>query len=127
MLMNKTDLVDRLAPHVGGRQAAGVAIEALVDVIIREVAAGETVGITGFGTFERRCSEALWAPVVRQTVDLFGPSRCLFGSNFPVEKLWTTYPQLLAVMRGCLSVYSQAEQREIFHDVAVRSYKMEAG
>ena len=51
--MNKTDLVDRLAPHVGGRQAAGVAIEALVDVIIREVAAGETVGITGFGTFER--------------------------------------------------------------------------
>jgi len=53
MLMNKTDLVDRLAPHVGGRLAAGVAIEALVDVIIREVAAGETVGITGFGTFER--------------------------------------------------------------------------
>ncbi|MBA3479205.1 MAG: amidohydrolase family protein [Lautropia sp.] len=85
------------------------------------------VKLTGFGTFERRCSEALWAPVVRQTVDLFGPSRCLFGSNFPVEKLWTTYPQLLAVMRGCLSVYSQAEQREIFHDVAVRSYKLEAG
>ena len=31
------------------------------------------------------------AAIYRDTVALFGASRCLFGSNFPIEKLWTTY------------------------------------
>lgn len=51
--MNKAELVDRLASHLGGRRIAHRAVEAMVDVIIREVAMGGSVGITGFGTFER--------------------------------------------------------------------------
>ena len=51
--MNKEDLVDRLEERLGSKRAALEAVEAVVDVIIREVAAGNKVGITGFGTFER--------------------------------------------------------------------------
>ncbi|MDO5698307.1 MAG: HU family DNA-binding protein [Dermatophilus congolensis] len=51
--MNKADLVDALENRLGGKKAAADAIEAIFDVIIREVAAGGKVGITGFGTFER--------------------------------------------------------------------------
>ena len=51
--MNKADLVDRLEERLGSKRAALEAVEAVVDVIIREVAAGNKVGITGFGTFER--------------------------------------------------------------------------
>lgn len=51
--MNKADLVDALEYRLGGKKAAQDAIEAIFDVIIREVAAGGKVGITGFGTFER--------------------------------------------------------------------------
>ncbi len=51
--MNKADLVDALEDRLGGKKAAADAIEALFDIIIREVAAGGKVGITGFGTFER--------------------------------------------------------------------------
>lgn len=51
--MNKADLIDALAPRLGSRAAAGAAVEAMVDVVLREVAAGGSVGITGFGTFER--------------------------------------------------------------------------
>ena len=51
--MNKADLVDRLEVRLGSKKAALEAVEAVVDVIIREVAAGNKVGITGFGTFER--------------------------------------------------------------------------
>lgn len=51
--MNKADLVDALEVRLGGKKAAADAIEALFDIIIREVAAGGKVGITGFGTFER--------------------------------------------------------------------------
>lgn len=51
--MNKAELIDRLSSHLGSRRDAVLAVEALVDVVIREVAAGGSVGITGFGTFER--------------------------------------------------------------------------
>lgn len=51
--MNKNDLIDALVPHLGSRAAAAVAVESFVDVVLREVAAGGSVAITGFGTFER--------------------------------------------------------------------------
>ncbi|HKJ12279.1 MAG TPA: HU family DNA-binding protein [Ornithinimicrobium sp.] len=51
--MNKADLVERIAPELGGRAEATKAIEVVVDAILREVAAGGTVGVTGFGTFEK--------------------------------------------------------------------------
>ena len=82
------------------------------------------VKISGLGTFERACSEASWRPVVEETVDLFGPSRCLFGSNFPIEKLWTTYDRLIAAVRGCLSRYAPHERRAVMHDTAVRLYRL---
>lgn len=51
--MNKADLIEALAPRLGGRAEAATAVEALVDVVLREVAAGGSVGVTGFGVFER--------------------------------------------------------------------------
>src|SRR5690242_4532620 len=48
------------------------------------------VKLSGLGTFTRRCRREEWQPVIETTIDLFGPGRCMFGSNFPVEKLWTT-------------------------------------
>lgn len=51
--MNKADLVERVAPSLGGRTNATNAIEVIVDAILREVATGGSVGVTGFGTFER--------------------------------------------------------------------------
>src|SRR5262249_5253206 len=59
--------------------------------------------LSGLGTFERRCTVELWRPVVEETLDLFGPERCLFGSNFPIEKLWTSYDRLLGGMLTCLA------------------------
>ncbi len=51
--MNKAQLVDALQDRLGGRRAATEALEAIVDVITTNVAQGEKVIITGFGTFER--------------------------------------------------------------------------
>lgn len=49
--MNKSNLIDMLAPVVG-RAKAGKAIEALAAGIIQAIADGESVTLTGFGTFE---------------------------------------------------------------------------
>lgn len=51
--VNKADLIEALEGRLGGKKAASDAVEAIFDIIIREVAHGGKVGITGFGTFER--------------------------------------------------------------------------
>ncbi|WP_068400583.1 HU family DNA-binding protein [Kribbia dieselivorans] len=51
--MNKADLIRVLEPAVGSRKAAAQAVEVLFDAIVREVATGGRVSITGFGTFEK--------------------------------------------------------------------------
>ena len=51
--MNKAELIDALETKLGSKKVASDALEAFLDVVIREVAKGGKVGITGFGTFER--------------------------------------------------------------------------
>lgn len=51
--MNKAELIESLETRLGGKKAASDALEAVLDVIIREVAKGGKVSITGFGTFEK--------------------------------------------------------------------------
>ncbi|MGH3411555.1 MAG: HU family DNA-binding protein [Marmoricola sp.] len=57
--MNKTQLIDALASrYEGNRKAAAHALESVLDTITREVAKGEKVAITGFGSFEKRARAA---------------------------------------------------------------------
>ncbi len=51
--MNKAELIGALESKLGSKKAASDALEAVLDVIIREVAKGGKVGITGFGTFQK--------------------------------------------------------------------------
>ena len=64
------------------------------------------VKLSGLGTFTRRCRLDEWQPVIETAIDLFGPGRCMFGSNFPIEKLWTDYATLTSVFRASLSRYT---------------------
>ena len=51
-LVNKTQLIDALAArYEGNRKQAAHALESVLDTITREVARGEKVAITGFGSF----------------------------------------------------------------------------
>ncbi len=56
--MNKGQLIAAIEGRLGGKKAAADALEAVLDVIIREVAKNRKVGITGFGTFERAARAA---------------------------------------------------------------------
>ncbi|HUZ63679.1 MAG TPA: amidohydrolase family protein [Acetobacteraceae bacterium] len=63
-------------------------------------------------------------PLVRVVVDLFGPRRCLFGSDFPVAGLHGSFASHYAAMRAALSDLAGTDQRCIFHDNAVRLYRL---
>jgi predicted TIM-barrel fold metal-dependent hydrolase len=67
------------------------------------------------------------APVSRQynaLLDMFGAERCFFGSNFPVEKLKTGYDGLIAMLKAALAHRPASEQRQFFHDTAMRFYRI---
>jgi len=52
--VNKAQLIEALSTRFdGNKRAAAQALESVLDTITRQVAAGEKVGITGFGTFEK--------------------------------------------------------------------------
>jgi DNA-binding protein HU-beta len=57
--VNKSQLVDTLSARFeGNRKQAAHALESVLDTITREVARGEKVAITGFGSFERKVRKA---------------------------------------------------------------------
>ena len=80
--------------------------------------------LSGFGTFIHRNDPAHIARLISETVVMFGADRCLFGSNFPIEKLWTTYAALVAAHRQGAAGLNEAKQQAIFHDTACRVYRL---
>ena len=65
-------------------------------------------------------------PIVAEAVALFGANRCVYGSNFPIEKLWTDYGTLYRTFRNAIAHLGEAEQAAILHDTAARLYRIQA-
>ena len=65
-----------------------------------------------------------FAPFIHETIDLFGPSRCMFASNVPPDALRKTYDQILEGFYAFAAAYSADEQKKMFHDTAARVYKI---
>jgi len=82
------------------------------------------VKLSGFGTFVHRVDPDLIAWLWRETVARFGPGRCLWGSNFPIEKLWTDYAALTAAHRAAAGYLPPDARAAIFHDTACRVYRL---
>ena len=59
-----------------------------------------------------------------EAVAIFGAGRCLFGSNFPIEKLWTSYGALLDAYRDAVRSLAPKEQQAILHDTAMSVYRI---
>lgn len=79
---------------------------------------------SGLGTFIHRNDAGHIAFMVSETVAWFGPERCLFGSNFPIEKLWTSYNELVNAHRAAIAGLPAEAQAMILHDNAARIYKL---
>ena len=61
-------------------------------------------------------------PWVLTAVDVFGPDRCVLGSNFPVDRLFGTYVGVVDAYRASLSTLAPHEQAAVLHGTAERVY-----
>jgi predicted TIM-barrel fold metal-dependent hydrolase len=80
--------------------------------------------LSGLGTFVHACRDDVVGPIVAETVAMFGADRCCYGSNFPIEKLWTDYATLYQTFRGAIAHLGEGEQAAILHDTAARLYRL---
>ncbi|MDA3038607.1 MAG: amidohydrolase family protein [Actinomycetota bacterium] len=67
---------------------------------------------------------APWADPIHAVIDLFGPQRCMFESNFPVDKRGAGYTVLWNAFKRIAAGYSADEKRDLFHDAAARAYRL---
>jgi predicted TIM-barrel fold metal-dependent hydrolase len=63
-------------------------------------------------------------PIIRDTIDIFGPERCMFASNFPVDGLTGSFQVIYGGFRAAVSNRPAEERRMLFHDNAVRIYRL---
>lgn len=83
------------------------------------------VKLSGIGLSGRRWTVAENRSVVLDAIALFGVARCMFGSNFPVDSLCASFEDIFRGFAGIVADFSEAEQRQLFHDNALRLYRMD--
>jgi len=64
-------------------------------------------------------------PYFEHCIDRFGAERCMFESNFPVEKSSNSYVNLWNAFKRIAEKYSDAERAALFHDTAARVYRID--
>lgn len=117
VILNHTGLpADRSAEGIAGWKAALAALSSCANVAVK---------ISGLGQRGKQWTAAENRGIVLTTIDLFGPSRCMFASNFPVDSLCATFHTIFSGFREIVRGFSADEQRGLFHDNAIRIYGME--
>jgi L-fuconolactonase len=66
----------------------------------------------------------LWGPYIETCIELFGASRCMFESNFPVEKLGADWVTLWNAFKRITASCSADEKRALFSANAQRVYQL---
>lgn len=131
-LMDKTAQVLAKAPqtqvalcHAGSphdRSAAGLAdwaknLKRLSDLT------HVTCKLSGLGMFDHNWTPGRLCPIVETCMAQFGIDRVMFGSNFPVDKLYSDYRKLVQAYRALIPVDMHSA---VFRDNAARFYDLEA-
>jgi predicted TIM-barrel fold metal-dependent hydrolase len=62
-------------------------------------------------------------PWAEASLEAFGPKRCVLGSNWPVDRLYTSYATIIEFMREYIGTLSQSEQALICDGNAKRLYR----
>lgn len=82
------------------------------------------IKLSNFAGYADGRSPAAMRSVVMTCIDAFGPSRAMFGTDYPVGRRTLSYRDGCAAFRAAVAGLSPAEQRAVFHDNAARIYRL---
>jgi len=107
---------DRSRPGLTGWKAAMAALADCPNAAVK---------ISGLGVPGEPWTVAANREIVLTTIELFGVERCMFASNFPVDRLCGSFAAIFGGFREIVRGFAASEQRKLFHDNAVRIYATE--
>ncbi len=135
IVVNHVGGVIGIGPYAGRREA----VRQEWAVGLRELAAcpnvcvklgGMGMRLLGFDFADRELpptSQELahaWRPYVETCIELFGPQRCMFESNFPVDKGCCSYVALWNAFKRITAGASAGEKHALFSETASRVYRL---
>ena len=91
---------------------------------------GRAMTMAGFGWHKREApptSKELakaMSPYIHACIDLFGPERCMFESNFPVDKASCSYITLWNTYKRIAHTFTASEKAALFHETAAKTYRI---
>ena len=125
-----------IGPYTGRRREiyetwkGDVAALAECDNVVAKLG-GLVMPLNGFG-FHKRAAPPSSDEVASATrdyhlhmIDCFGPRRCMFESNFPVDKQSCSYQVLWNAFKKIASGFSSGDKAALFHDTATRVYRVQ--
>lgn len=80
--------------------------------------------ISGLAMFDHHWTLSSIRPIIESCIELFEPARCMFGSNFPVDKLHKSYDETWHSYETIVDAYSAADQQYMFVDTAAYFYRV---
>ncbi|MEQ8656675.1 MAG: amidohydrolase family protein [Hyphomicrobiales bacterium] len=82
------------------------------------------VKVSGLGMFDRSFTAESLRPLIYETLEAFGVERCMFASNFPVDKLFSDFTTLWGQFDAISQGLSAEERALLFHRNAMAFYKL---
>lgn len=93
---------------------------------MRQLAQAENVymKISGLGMCDQRWTIESLRPWVLHSIEAFGTDRVVFGTNWPVDRMYSSYPDLINAYAMIISGFSTDEQRAMFAGNAERLFRI---
>ncbi len=124
-----------IGPYAGLREevfrawrADMVTLAGCANVVVKLGGLGMRVGGHGFDQAAQPPTSAqlaaAWRPIIESCITLFGAARCMFESNFPVDKGMCAYPVLWNAFKRLAAGTSAAEKAALFSETAARTYRL---
>jgi predicted TIM-barrel fold metal-dependent hydrolase len=80
--------------------------------------------ISGLGMADHSWTLDRIRPWVLEAIDIFGPSRCMYGSNWPVDSLHGSYRDLVSAYATIVDAFTEGERNALFAETAQRVYRI---
>jgi L-fuconolactonase len=136
IVLNHVGGVIGIGPYAGHRDAVRAewsaslrALAACPNVVVK--LGGLGMRLVGFDFADRALppgSQELadaWRPYLETCIELFGAQRCMFESNFPVDKGCCSYEVVWNAFKRVASGASAADKQALFYGTAARVYRLE--
>ena len=125
-----------IGPYAGrsdetfARWKAGIAaIAACSNVVVKLGGLGMKIGVFDFhqrpDPVGSEVLAAAWRPWIETCIEAFGPDRCMFESNFPVDKVTCSYAVLWNAFKRLAAGASPSEKAALFAGTASRVYRLD--